>query len=188
MSRSEYPRRPAAPDAERRGYDRFRPADPDERSVLRRALGWPEEQPVVLFVGFFSRDKRPDLLFRVWRRLVAANVHARLVFVGAKGTGYYEIDETLAVGIRQAAALGRAGDVVFVEPTNEIERCFRAADLFVLPSVREAHPLALIEAMSCGLPSIATRLPGVTDVIIEDGRNGRLVPAGRRADARRGIV
>jgi glycosyltransferase involved in cell wall biosynthesis len=157
--------------------DRFRPADRGERVALRRALGWPETQPVVLFVGFFSRDKRPDLLFRAWRRLATGSIRARLVYVGATGTGYYEIDESLARQIRAGAAeMGRGDEVIFVEPTNEIERYFRAADLFVLPSAREAHPLALLEAMSCGLPSIATRLPGATDVLIEDGINGRLVP------------
>ena len=51
----------------------------------------------------------------------------------------------------------------------------RAADLFVLSSVREANPVALLEAMSCGLPCIASRLDGSTDVIIEDGVNGRSV-------------
>ena len=156
---------------------RFRPAADAERLVLRRSLGWPDTQPVVLFVGFFSRDKRPDLLFRAWRRLPPGPVRPKLVYVGATGAGYYEIDESLAGRIRaEAAAHGCAGDVVFAEPTNEVERYFRAADVFVLPSAREAHPLALLEAMACGLPSIATRLPGATDAIIEDGIDGRLVP------------
>jgi glycosyltransferase involved in cell wall biosynthesis len=66
--------------------------------------------------------------------------------------------------------------VTFVEPTDDVERYFRAADIFILPSVREAHPLALLEAMACGLPVVATRLPGATDVVIDDGRNGRLFP------------
>ena len=110
--------------------------------------------------------------------------------VGATGAGYYEIDESLAGRIRaDAAACGCGGDVVFVEPTNEMERYFRAADVFVLSSAREAHPLALLEAMACGLPSIATRLPGATDAIIEDGVDGRLVPVDDEpalADALRG--
>jgi glycosyltransferase involved in cell wall biosynthesis len=157
--------------------NRFRPADRDERVALRRALGWPETEAMVLFVGFFSRDKRPDLLFRAWRRLATNGIRARLVYVGAKSAGYYEIDASLARQIRaDAAELGHDNPVMFVEPTNEIEHLFRAADLFVLPSAREAHPLALLEAMACGLPSIATRLPGATDVLIEDGVNGRLVP------------
>src|SRR5262245_33589710 len=49
---------------------RFRPADADERRGLRASLGWPADRQVILFVGFFSRDKRPDLLFRAWRALV----------------------------------------------------------------------------------------------------------------------
>ena len=157
---------------------RFRPAGRDERRALRRALGWPEEQPVVLFVGFFSRDKRPDLLFNAWRRLGEAGVRPRLVFVGAKGTGYYEIDETIAAQIRRDAAdLQRSDDVLSIEPRHDIEQYYRAADVFVLPSIREAHPLALLEAMACGLPSVATRLAGATDVLIQDGSNGRLFPA-----------
>jgi glycosyltransferase involved in cell wall biosynthesis len=157
---------------------RFRPADTDERLALRRDLGWPAAQPIVLFVGFFSRDKRPDLLFRAWRRLEGCGVGSKLVFVGAKSTAYYEIDPSIVAGIRdEANRIGRSGDVAFVEPTHEVERYFRAADVFVLPSVREAQPLALLEAMACGVPSIATHLPGATDVVIEDGRNGRLVPA-----------
>ena len=157
--------------------NRFRPANLDERGALKRALGLPETEPIVLFVGFFSRDKRPDLLFRAWRRLATSGIRARLVYVGAKSAGYYEIDASLARQIRaEAAELGHDNSVMFVEPTNEIEHLFRAADLFVLPSAREAHPLALLEAMACGLPAIATRLPGATDVLIEDRVNGRLVP------------
>jgi len=156
---------------------RFRPADADERLALRRALGWPETQPIVLFVGFFSRDKRPDLLFRAWRRLGAGGVQPRLAFLGAKNTGYYEIDESIAREIqREAADLGRAHDLMTIEPTHDVAQYLRAADVFVLPSVREAHPLALLEAMACGLPCVATRLPGATDALIEDGWNGRLFP------------
>jgi len=155
--------------------NRFRPADAAERDALRDSLGWARSRQVLLFVGFFSRDKRPDLLFRAWRRL-DADRRPQLVFVGAKGTGYYEIDDAIREEIRrEAAGIGASDRVTFVEPTHDVDRCFRAADLFVLPSVREAHPLALLEAMACGLPVVATRLPGATDAIIDEGVTGRLV-------------
>ena len=155
---------------------RFRPATSAERSELRRDLGWSDDVPIVVFVGFFSRDKRPDLLFRAWRRLVDQGVRSKLVYVGATASPYFEIDEAIAREIRERAEdMGRASDVVFVEPTHAMERYYRAADAFVLSSVREANPVALLEAMACGLPCVASRIDGATDVIIDDGVNGRLV-------------
>lgn len=156
--------------------ERFRPATAAERIALRRDIGWADHERVVVFVGFFSRDKRPDLLFRAWKRIVAQGAAAKLVYIGATASPYFEIDQSIARDIRaQAAAMGRAADVVFVEPTHAMERYYRAADAFVLSSVREAHPVALLEAMACGVPCIASRIDGATDVIIEDGVNGRLV-------------
>jgi glycosyltransferase involved in cell wall biosynthesis len=65
--------------------------------------------------------------------------------------------------------------VFFVESTLAVDKYFRAADLFVLPSIREGLSIALLEAMSTGLACVATRLPGSTDTMIRDGVNGVLV-------------
>ncbi len=155
---------------------RFRPPTPGERLALRREIGWRDDERVVVFVGFFSRDKRPDLLFRAWKRIVEKGVAAKLVYIGATASSYFEIDRALADDIRgQAEAMGRAADVQFVDPTHAMDRYYRAADVFVLSSVREANPVSLLEAMACGLPCIASRIDGATDVIIEDGVNGCLV-------------
>lgn len=158
--------------------ERFRPAPAEQRTLLRQRLHLPVDRPIVLFVGFFSRDKRPDLLFRAWQRATGAcGLDAALVLIGATGPPYFEVEQGLAAEIRAAAsAAGLTDRVHFVPPTNEIAAYFQAADLFVLPSAREANPLALLEAMASGLPCVASRLPGATDVIVEDGFNGRLFP------------
>ena len=132
----------------------------------------------MLFVGFFSAEKRPDQLFEAWLRVSASSSRLPvLVFVGATRSSYYEIDRSLAEGIqRKAAAHGVSDRVHFVETALDIERFHRAADIFVLPSVREGLPNALLEAMASGAACVATRLEGVTDSLIEDGRNGLLVP------------
>jgi glycosyltransferase involved in cell wall biosynthesis len=134
----------------------------------------------VLFVGFFSRDKRPDLLYGAWAETAAAAASI-LVLVGATRSAYQEVDSVLAENVRARAAADGLGDrVVFVEPVLAIEKYFRAADVYVLPSIREGLSIALLEAMASGLACVATRLPGSTDVLIEHGVSGLLVTADDR--------
>lgn len=155
--------------------ERFRPAPSDERAGLRRDLGLREDVMIVLFVGFFSRDKRPDLVYDAWAQTTTA-VASSLLFVGATSSAYHEVDRRLADDIRsRAAAAGLADRVMFVESSRAIEKYFRAADVYVLPSIREGFPVALLEAMASGLPCVATRLSGSTDVIVDDAVNGLLV-------------
>ncbi len=162
---------------------RFRPASPADRARLRRDLGLPAQGPLILFVGFFSREKRPDLLFDAWTDSFDASPASSLVIVGASRSDYHEIDSEIAARVREdAARLGCVNRLTLVEHASSIEQYYRAADIFVLPSTREGLPNALLEAMACALPPIASRLPGVTDTVIADGTNGFLVePGDRRA-------
>jgi glycosyltransferase involved in cell wall biosynthesis len=156
--------------------NRFRPPAIGEQAQLRRDLGLRPDVPLVLFVGFFSKEKRPHRLYEAWRRVVRLGARCDLVFVGATRGPYAEIDPTLAEGIRVQAEADGAGQLIhFVEMTQTIEQYFRAADVYVLTSVREGSPVALLEAMASGLPCVASRLEGSTDVLISDGLNGRLV-------------
>ena len=156
--------------------ERFRPPMLMEQRALRRELGLAENVPMILFVGFFSREKRPDVLFDAWTRVVADPACASaLVFVGATRSAYHEVDGALAERIRATAAQrGVEKALTFVERTHEIEKYYRAADVFVLASSREGLPNALLEAMATGLPCVASRLPGVTDVVIDHGVTGLL--------------
>lgn len=156
--------------------DRFRPPVGGERDALRRELGLPLDLQLVLFVGYFSRDKRPDAMYRAWAADARDRQGSGLVMIGATRAVHGEVDTTLAPAIREWAARDRLADRIFlVEATSAIERYFRAADLFVLPSVREGLPIALIEAMSSGLACVASRLEGSTDVLIDDHSSGLLV-------------
>ena len=65
--------------------------------------------------------------------------------------------------------------MVFLESILDVEQVYKCADVVVLPSVREGLPNALLEAMASGLRCVGARLEGVTDSIIQDGVNGRLV-------------
>ena len=156
---------------------RFHPAEPGERIRLRRTLALPESGALILFVGFFSLDKGAHVLFEAWRRIAnGVGAGSSLVYVGSTRSRYHEIDPALADRIRDAAGReGLANRIVFVEETRVIDQYYRAADVFVFPSRREAFGMALVEAMASGLPCIASRLPGVTDDIVKDGETGLLV-------------
>ena len=180
--------------------DRFKPATPEERGALRRRLNLPDGRPfdspggrargtptglaqgrpVVMFVGFFSRDKQPRVLFDAWLQLTKhRGIETTLVFVGATKSAYFEVDDLIGDEMRRdAEAAGLSDRLIFTGSTHHVEDYFRAADLFVLPSKREGLPVALLEAMACGLPSVASRLAGSTETIIDDGVNGVLVPPG----------
>jgi glycosyltransferase involved in cell wall biosynthesis len=91
--------------------------------------------------------------------------HVRLIVVG---------DGELSAFLRQYA-VGSNIPVTFmgVVANDALPRVLQQADIFVLTSFFEGNPKALLEAMSCGLPVIAGRVPGVVDVV-EDGSNGFL--------------
>ena len=159
---------------------RFHPANARERAAARQALGLSEDVRWILFVGFFSREKAPDLLFDAWLRLQQTGAPASgLVFVGDTDSEYYEVDKQLAAEIAAGAERhGLSDRVRFTGRLQQIETAYHAADVFVMPSTREAFGMVLVEAMASALPVIATRISGVTDAIVDDGRTGRLVPAG----------
>jgi glycosyltransferase involved in cell wall biosynthesis len=163
--------------------ERFRAPRDGERRALRRELGLDPNLPLVLFVGFFSHEKCPDLLFDAWTDTFASTPASGLVLVGATRAGYYEIDSRLADRIRSNAVRLRCADrLVMAEPTAAIEKYYRAVDVFVLPSKREGLPNVVLEAMSSALPCVVSRLRGVTDSMITDGIDGLLVePSDRHA-------
>lgn len=160
--------------------DRFVPAGDEERRALRARLGLDADRPLIVFVGFFSADKQPRVLFDAWLDLQAAQrIDATLLFVGATESAYFEVDPTIAPAMRAAAEQRQIADRLhFAGVTGDVPAYLRAADVFVLPSRREGLPVALLEAMACGLPCVASRLRGSTDAIIEDDVNGVLTPVG----------
>ena len=156
--------------------DRFTPASPDRRTELRQRLGIAPHDPVVLFVGFFSREKQPDVLFDAWWSLHERGLRSTLVFVGATTGTYYEIDPSIAEGIKSRARERGVGDrVVFVESTDRIEDYYGATDVFALPTTREGLPNVLLETMASGVAPVITRLDGVTDWLVDPGVTGELV-------------
>jgi len=156
---------------------RFAPVPPAAREQLRRDLGLPARDVVVLFVGLIKDRKGIDLLVDAWCAYQKQLSGARLLLLGPRDfstPGVTTIDEPfirrLETTIEQAGLTDR---ILFLGYQRNVVPYLQASDLFVFPSRREGLPNALLEAMSCGLPCVATRLPCLAD-FIESGRNGLL--------------
>ena len=144
------------------------PDTPEEpRPIVRRRLGLPEKSPILLYVGRLAREKNIDMLLRALYAAVQVAPEVILLLVG-------EGDEERSLR-RLADRLNLAGRVRFVGPVphQAVGRWYRAADLFVFPSVSETQGLVVLEAMAHGLPVLAVRSIGTSD-FIEDGVTGAL--------------
>lgn len=144
--------------------ERFKP-DAITRGEMRTALGIPADATVILFVGRLDRDKGVVDLAHAFARLAEKQRNTFLVFVGPDEDGL-EPAAREALGIHETA-------VRFVGYTPTPERYFAAADIVALPSYREGFGNVIIEAAACGIPSVASRIYGITDALV-DGVTGLL--------------
>ncbi|GCE17401.1 glycosyltransferase family 4 protein [Dictyobacter kobayashii] len=126
----------------------------------------------ILCVARLQYPKGVDVLLHAWKRMLSepdawrANLKPRLLIAG---TGQSE--EQLK---RLARELDIEESVVFLGSRKDVVNLLHTCWGFVLPSRWEGMPNALLEAMSCAIPSIATNVSGSED-IVEDGVNALLV-------------
>jgi glycosyltransferase involved in cell wall biosynthesis len=135
----------------------FHPAGPAERAALRERFGWPEDRPLVAFVGALGdRRKGFDTLFQAWQTLCRdAGWDADLVVVGAGAE--------LPAWKQRAAAAGIAPRIHFLGFRRDVPDLFRACDAHVMPTRYEPYSLVTQEALCCGLPALITRTAGIAE-------------------------
>jgi glycosyltransferase involved in cell wall biosynthesis len=150
---------------------RFRPpAEGDDGAQLRRELGIGTGEVLCGTVGRLVREKGFEELFAAAEALAGHTPPLRFVVAGPtegdKGDGLSVLD--------QRRAQERAG-VLFLGRRDDVERVYRALDVFVLASHREGFPRAAMEAAASGVPVVATDIRGCRQVV-EHGVTGLLVP------------
>lgn len=156
--------------------DAFRPR-PELRATVRQGWGIPDGVPVIGAVANINPQKGIATLIEAFGRLRRAIPDARLVIIGAEYEGHRAYSRQLRVRLAELG-LRDGADVLFLGARHDIERQLQGFDLFALASVprSEGIPTVLLEAMSCGLPVVATDVGGVTE-IVEEGVTGLVVPA-----------
>jgi glycosyltransferase involved in cell wall biosynthesis len=154
---------------------RYAPVSINEREVLRGKYKFTVDEKIILFVGHFSPEKQPMLLYNAWIKLLELNISVKLVFIG-RTSNHFEVDDEIVEIIKtDAVRRGVLQLIHFVEETSHVHEYMQIADIFVLPSLREGMPNALLEAMACELACVVRFLPGVTDWLIDENITGSLI-------------
>lgn len=125
-------------------------------AVLRQSLSL-GKRPVLLTVARFTPQKDHETLIGAMPAVLAAHPDAVLLLVGS--------GDKQAAAEQQVARLGLNRAIRFLGHRADIAALMAAADLFVLPSRFEGLPLAVLEAMSLGLPVAATRIGGTLEAL-----------------------
>ena len=142
-------------------------ADPDLRAQARRRLAHPNEA-ILVHLSNFRPVKRVTDVVKIFAR-VAREIPAQLVLIGDGP------DRSSAEWL--AHDLGIHARVHFLGKQERVNELLPLADILLMPSELESFGLAALEAMACKVPSIATRVGGVPE-LIDDNETGLLYPVG----------
>ena len=155
--------------------DRFGSA-PAERAAQLRASVAPDGRPLLLSVGGVEPRKGSDSLVRALARVPGRPVLAVLGGHSFQDHAAYR-DEVLAELPSLGLELGRDVVLLGTVPEADVPAWYAAADALAFPSVKEGFGLAVLEAMSAGVPVVTSDLPVFREYLV-DGRDALLVPVG----------
>ncbi len=132
---------------------------PHDKQEARQLLGLPAEGPVVLFASqrVTNQYKGMNYLITACQQLAAQHPELRATMTVAILGGHAE--EIVGQMPFRTHALG------YVNDEQRIVAVYNAADVFVLPSLSENLPNTIMEAMACGVPSVAFRVGGIPEEI-----------------------
>lgn len=140
---------------------------------VRREFGIQPGERVLLAVGTLEKHKGHRVLIEAMARLSARDLSVpwRLIIAGGRGGDQHE---SLAELVEEE---GLAEHVHIVKNRSDVADLLAAADVFVMPSLWEGLPMALLEAMTAGKAIVASATFGIPEAITHD-QEGLLVPPG----------
>lgn len=146
--------------------------DPERFTVGGGPARGPDASLHVLCVGRLVPEKGQAVLLRAVAQLVAEGVPITLRLIGEGPSRQGLEREVRERGVADVVTLvGAVGQ-------DEIGEAYAWADVFCLSSFAEGVPVVLMEAMSCGLPVVTSRIAGIPE-LVEDGVSGAVVAPGR---------
>ena len=147
---------------------RFQP-NHESRSQVRKDLGLAPDTPLVGIVAALRPEKNHTLFLNAARKVIGEIPRAHFVIVG-DGPERTNIENSVA-------ALNLGKNVSLLGTRSDTPSLLAAMDVFALTSHNEASPVSILEALSCGVPVVSTRVGSVAESV-HDQRNGFTVEPG----------
>lgn len=147
---------------------RFQP-NPTARAEVRAELGIPNHAPVVGIVAALRPEKNHNLFVRAAKKVIEHLPNAQFIIVG-DGPERTAIESTIQ-------SLELTDHVKLLGTRSDTARLLAAMDVFALTSHNEASPVSILEALSCGVPVVCTRVGSVAESV-HDQWNGFTVEPG----------
>ena len=154
--------------------EKFYPITQDKKTKIRNKLMLSLDYKIIIFTGRLLSTKGLPLLLRVWNEIQKYHQNVLLLIVGSGEDLSYSCEAKI-----QEYTLKKSiqDSVLFVGNVNNVHEYLQSSDIFCFPTENEAFGISLIEAMACGLVSIATPVGGIKD-IIKHKQNGYLIETG----------
>jgi L-malate glycosyltransferase len=149
------------------------------RSEARRVWGVLDEDILLGYVAHLVPGKNHQALLRALPEMLARRPGCRLIFAG-DGPLRRELEEL-------SRALKIESRVIFAGFVEKVAQIYRTLDVFLFPALGEGLGSSLLEAMAYGLPCVAAA-SGAVPEIIQNGRDGILLPVGAAGEFEAGLV
>jgi glycosyltransferase involved in cell wall biosynthesis len=156
------------------GVEMSRFSEPRQPGRIRSELGIAADVPLVMVVSRLVRQKGLEQFLEAAQMLAPRFPDARFAIVGYANPAEQDYEASLKA---LADRLGVADRVVFTGLRHDVPALLAAASVSVMPSLNEALSNVLLESMAAGAPTVATRVGGTPEAIV-DGVTGLLVEPG----------
>ena len=128
---------------------------------------------VMLFVHTFNKCRGADILPLIAQKIKAQNLDILVVAIGRPGDYSFSLEQNIDEYELQDCLLN-LGQIA----NKDIDKYYKVADLFIMPSRGEGFPRVLLEAMACGCPTLAFDVGGVNNILSADTLDELVIPLG----------
>lgn len=159
--------------------NKFKKLPSDEKKLIRKKYSLNDNDIIIGMTGRLWPQKNPLLLLKACKDIILSNRNIHIVYAGDG-----ELRKDIELFIEK---YNLKNNVHLIGWSNEVPKILNMFDIFVLPSLYEGMPLAILEAQSTSLPCIVSNIPGNAH-IVENKKTGLLFNSNSSSDLKEKII